>query len=193
MAGRTPGGGPSGLILALRSRTARQSQPRSGEIAKRFPPCIIVNRVPPGMAPAACYGRRLQRGPGDVRRPRPNRQPPPETPTVLRAEAALAQTCGAGASFDPGGERIGVSAPAQDEGTNWMVCAANWALRRFKRAGGRGADSLAVDARFGLNGDGLGLERQGLQELPHVGFRSQQIPQGGLLEDAVRSEEHTSE
>lgn len=62
-----------------------------------------------------------------------------------------------------------MSAPAQDEGTNWMVGVANWALCRFKRAGGRGADSLAVDARFGPNGDGfglpglgLGLERQGL-------------------------------
>src|ERR1035438_6739901 len=123
-AGRTPGGGPSGLILALRSRTARQSQPRSRAIAKRFPPCVFVKRVPPGLAPAACHGRRPQRGPGEVRRPPLNRQQPPESPTVLRAEAALAQTCGAGESFAPGGQRIGVSVPAEDEGTDWMVRAA---------------------------------------------------------------------
>jgi len=57
-------------------------------------------------APAACHGRRPQRRPGEVRRPPPNRQQPPESPTVLRAEAALAQSCGAGAALQPNGQRI---------------------------------------------------------------------------------------
>src|SRR4051794_11405075 len=42
MVSRTRGDGPRGLMLALKSRTSCQSQPRSRATAKMLPPCSTV-------------------------------------------------------------------------------------------------------------------------------------------------------
>ena len=46
-AGRTPGAGPKGLMLALRSSSSRQSQPLSLAMLKRSPPSLMVTSIPP--------------------------------------------------------------------------------------------------------------------------------------------------
>ncbi len=58
-AARRPSGGPSGLMLALKSRISSWSRPARWANSRRFPPCLFaIGHLPPPSGPIAKHDRR---------------------------------------------------------------------------------------------------------------------------------------